>query len=89
MGLILLKDMCFVFSLCLMLVRSSTFKLTDDLGQHYSGEYYLKYIYKFFLYGCCLLVIYLFIYFLPAMERNNLMRLAHSIPFTPVSLLGK
>ncbi|XP_051749602.1 transient receptor potential cation channel subfamily M member 6 isoform X2 [Ctenopharyngodon idella] len=40
-------------------VRSSTFKLTDDLGQHYS-----------------------------AMERNNLMRLAHSIPFTPVSLLG-
>ncbi|XP_056601424.1 transient receptor potential cation channel subfamily M member 6 [Triplophysa dalaica] len=40
-------------------VRSSTFKLTEDLGQHYS-----------------------------AMERNNLMRLAHSIPFTPVSLLG-
>uniref|UniRef100_A0A672R4G8 non-specific serine/threonine protein kinase n=1 Tax=Sinocyclocheilus grahami TaxID=75366 RepID=A0A672R4G8_SINGR len=38
---------------------SSTFKLTEDLGQHYS-----------------------------AMERNNLMRLAHSIPFTPVSLLG-
>uniref|UniRef100_A0A8C1MH54 non-specific serine/threonine protein kinase n=1 Tax=Cyprinus carpio TaxID=7962 RepID=A0A8C1MH54_CYPCA len=40
-------------------VKSSTFKLTEDLGQHYS-----------------------------AMERNNLMRLAHSIPFTPVSLLG-
>lgn len=40
-------------------VRSSTFKLTEDLGQHYS-----------------------------AMERNNLMRLAHTIPFTPVSLLG-
>ncbi|TRY81917.1 hypothetical protein DNTS_013382 [Danionella cerebrum] len=40
-------------------LKSSTFKLTEDLGQHYS-----------------------------AMERNNLMRLAHSIPFTPVSLLG-
>uniref|UniRef100_A0A673GGP5 non-specific serine/threonine protein kinase n=1 Tax=Sinocyclocheilus rhinocerous TaxID=307959 RepID=A0A673GGP5_9TELE len=51
--------MCFVLCLCLMLVKSSTFKLTEDLGQHYS-----------------------------AMERNNLMRLAHSIPFTPVSLLG-
>lgn len=24
-----------------------------------------------------------------AMERNNLMRLAHTIPFTPVSLLGE
>ncbi|XP_050965495.1 transient receptor potential cation channel subfamily M member 6 isoform X1 [Labeo rohita] len=40
-------------------VKGSTFKLTEDLGQHYS-----------------------------AMERNNLMRLAHSIPFTPLSLMG-
>ena len=24
-----------------------------------------------------------------AMERNNLMRLAHTIPFTPVSIMGK
>uniref|UniRef100_A0A672N8R8 non-specific serine/threonine protein kinase n=1 Tax=Sinocyclocheilus grahami TaxID=75366 RepID=A0A672N8R8_SINGR len=30
----------------------------------------------------------LLFFFLLAMERNNLMRLAHSIPFTPVSLLG-
>lgn len=59
MGLILLKDMCFVFSLCLMLVRSSTFKLTDDLGQHYSGEYYLKY-FVIFLYGCLLVIFFFF-----------------------------
>ncbi|XP_073696374.1 transient receptor potential cation channel subfamily M member 6 [Garra rufa] len=40
-------------------LKGSTFKLTEDLGQHFS-----------------------------AMERNNLMRLAYSIPFTPVSLMG-
>uniref|UniRef100_A0A672N972 non-specific serine/threonine protein kinase n=1 Tax=Sinocyclocheilus grahami TaxID=75366 RepID=A0A672N972_SINGR len=31
----------------------------------------------------------LLFFFLLAMERNNLMRLAHSIPFTPVSLLDQ
>uniref|UniRef100_A0A671KP72 Transient receptor potential cation channel subfamily M member 6-like n=1 Tax=Sinocyclocheilus anshuiensis TaxID=1608454 RepID=A0A671KP72_9TELE len=46
--------------------------------------YHLKYFVLLFCgYDGSLLVI-----FLSAMERNNLMRLAHSIPFTPVSLLG-
>uniref|UniRef100_A0A8C1MIQ2 non-specific serine/threonine protein kinase n=1 Tax=Cyprinus carpio TaxID=7962 RepID=A0A8C1MIQ2_CYPCA len=50
--------------------------------------YLLKYFVLLFCgYDGSLLVIFLFC-FLSAMERNNLMRLAHSIPFTPVSLLG-
>uniref|UniRef100_A0A8C1BMS8 non-specific serine/threonine protein kinase n=1 Tax=Cyprinus carpio carpio TaxID=630221 RepID=A0A8C1BMS8_CYPCA len=48
----------------------------------------LKYFVLLFCgYDGSLLVIFFFC-FLSAMERNNLMRLAHSIPFTPVSLLG-
>uniref|UniRef100_A0A8C1MKE3 non-specific serine/threonine protein kinase n=1 Tax=Cyprinus carpio TaxID=7962 RepID=A0A8C1MKE3_CYPCA len=56
------------------------------------GEITILYLLKYFVLLFCgydgsLLVIFLFC-FLSAMERNNLMRLAHSIPFTPVSLLG-
>uniref|UniRef100_A0A671NU51 non-specific serine/threonine protein kinase n=1 Tax=Sinocyclocheilus anshuiensis TaxID=1608454 RepID=A0A671NU51_9TELE len=50
--------------------------------------YNLKYFVLLFCgYDGSLLVSGVF-FFLSAMERNNLMRLAHSIPFTPVSLLG-
>uniref|UniRef100_A0A8C1R0A1 non-specific serine/threonine protein kinase n=1 Tax=Cyprinus carpio TaxID=7962 RepID=A0A8C1R0A1_CYPCA len=59
-----------------------------QIGEIVTILYLLKYFVLLFCgYDGSLLVIFLFC-FLSAMERNNLMRLAHSIPFTPVSLLG-
>uniref|UniRef100_A0A671NUV4 non-specific serine/threonine protein kinase n=1 Tax=Sinocyclocheilus anshuiensis TaxID=1608454 RepID=A0A671NUV4_9TELE len=60
----------------------------DDEDNLHAILYNLKYFVLLFCgYDGSLLVSGVF-FFLSAMERNNLMRLAHSIPFTPVSLLG-
>ncbi|KAK3514501.1 hypothetical protein QTP70_018664, partial [Hemibagrus guttatus] len=56
--------------------RASVFKSTEDLDPHYSGKFGSVY------------TLFMFSRLAVTMERNNLMRLAHTIPFTPVSMLG-
>lgn len=52
-------------------------------------KYFLQFYFSSLLYCCCTWCMFMCTFPLVAVERNNLMRLSQSIPFTPVPPRGK
>lgn len=79
-----------------LIAGKTSFQSTENLYPHYSGTRVILFLSYFFLLtiflhsipAVVLLNSFCVFLLLTAVERNNLMRLANTIPFTPVSSLG-